>query len=999
MDGPVLVDVDHLESHGAPFFGREAELARLDEAWGEPGTRIVSITGPAGAGKSALVCHWLGVLATERWRDAERVMGWSFRAHEIGPASAEAFLNHGLRALNDPNPAAGSPRDRGTRLAQRIAERRTLLILDGLECLQYGEDQRNSRFIDPGMSAFLGHIAVAGTGLCVMTAHDPIADLGAAASSVSYTLGELPEESAVALLRSLGVEGRDDLLLSVAERSGGNALTLTLLGHYLRVAHGGDVGKHPFPSLGQGGKGPEAGFPVVAAWARWLGETRKLSILRLLALFSGPADSDELAALRALPLILGLTQTFFVRKLFRCEPISEPDWQRDVASLREHGLLKPARDPAKLDMPPLLGSFFARELQERSPEAWRSGHLRLYKRLAKNSPDHLDAVAAGQRLSASIFHGCQAGRHASALDIFTRWSQGPKGSKDLRAPGFELAVLGYFFEHRWDRPIGSLPLKQRRFVLRTAGSLLMALDRLPEAIGPLRMAVEIRIGSDFDGAEGDLVRLTLALGNIANAVEWAKWSVHEADARPDPLKKAISRFLLGDALHQAGLRDGSLAVFREGNAQAEIHLHHREGPLLFCDLVLDLVEPEDGSGIDGISAHMEGLQALETECQNLANVARKELEAAEKSGHPINVALANLMLGRVYIASALAGRSEGVRSVELDRADQHLRWSVSGLRREGGELYFPSALLAEASLRRCQGDLDGAAADLSEAMKIGRRSGRLLIECDAHLEWVRLELQRHDFAAARAHLSTARRLIDETGYGRREREVVYLERCMLSSLPNPRRPMKDFFISYNEADRAWAEWIGWTLEEANYSVVLQAWDFRPGGNFVLDMQQAAVATRKTVIVLSDSYLKAEFTQAEWSAAFAQDPSGTERRLIPLRVAKCSPDGLLKSLIYADLVGLPVEEAKAEVLSAVSVADRAKPKERPIYPNSGEAPATPRVDFPGREATGGTALAIWREKLDFLLAQEAIASDGGLRFTLRKQVEEARQKLHELKSLA
>jgi hypothetical protein len=38
--------------------------------------------------------------------------------------------------------------------------------------------------------------------------------------------------------------------------------------------------------------------------------------------------------------------------------------------------------------------------------------------------------------------------------------------------------------------------------------------------------------------------------------------------------------------------------------------------------------------------------------------------------------------------------------------------------------------------------------------------------------------------------------------------------------------MKDFFLSYNKADRAWAEWIAWQLEAADYTTVLQAWDFR-----------------------------------------------------------------------------------------------------------------------------------------------------------------------------
>jgi hypothetical protein len=41
---------------------------------------------------------------------------------------------------------------------------------------------------------------------------------------------------------------------------------------------------------------------------------------------------------------------------------------------------------------------------------------------------------------------------------------------------------------------------------------------------------------------------------------------------------------------------------------------------------------------------------------------------------------------------------------------------------------------------------------------------------------------------------------------------------------------KDFFISYNEADRGWAEWIAWQLEAEGYSTIVQAWDFRPGGN-------------------------------------------------------------------------------------------------------------------------------------------------------------------------
>jgi tetratricopeptide (TPR) repeat protein len=86
--------------------------------------------------------------------------------------------------------------------------------------------------------------------------------------------------------------------------------------------------------------------------------------------------------------------------------------------------------------------------------------------------------------------------------------------------------------------------------------------------------------------------------------------------------------------------------------------------------------------------------------------------------------------------------------------------------------------------------------------------------------------------------------------------------------------MKDFFISYNKADRAWAEWIAWQLDEAGYTTIVQAWDFRPGSNFVLGMQHAAIESARTIGVLSSDYLNALFTQPEWAAAFAQDlPEG------------------------------------------------------------------------------------------------------------------------------
>ena len=94
---------------------------------------------------------------------------------------------------------------------------------------------------------------------------------------------------------------------------------------------------------------------------------------------------------------------------------------------------------------------------------------------------------------------------------------------------------------------------------------------------------------------------------------------------------------------------------------------------------------------------------------------------------------------------------------------------------------------------------------------------------------------------------------------------------------------KDFFISYTSTDRPWSEWIAWQLEHEGFSVVIQAWDFRPGGNFVLDMHKSATEAQRTIAVLSPNYFTALYTQSEWTAAFAQDPTGKGSLLVPVRV--------------------------------------------------------------------------------------------------------------------
>jgi hypothetical protein len=60
-------------------------------------------------------------------------------------------------------------------------------------------------------------------------------------------------------------------------------------------------------------------------------------------------------------------------------------------------------------------------------------------------------------------------------------------------------------------------------------------------------------------------------------------------------------------------------------------------------------------------------------------------------------------------------------------------------------------------------------------MRIAKRSEMRLHQCDAHLEYARLAMAEGNPEKAREHVATARRLVDETGHGRRRPEVEELE--------------------------------------------------------------------------------------------------------------------------------------------------------------------------------------------------------------------------------
>jgi hypothetical protein len=125
--------------------------------------------------------------------------------------------------------------------------------------------------------------------------------------------------------------------------------------------------------------------------------------------------------------------------------------------------------------------------------------------------------------------------------------------------------------------------------------------------------------------------------------------------------------------------------------------------------------------------------------------------------------------------------------------------------------------------------------------------------------------------------------------------------------------MKDFFISYTRTDEKYATWVAKVLEDAQYTVTIQAWDFRPGDNFVSKMDESLKECQKLIVILSKNYLDSKWCEAEWTSKLVEQMQS----IIPIRIENINVKGLLSPIVYIDIVDKSEQEAKRCILDGIS----------------------------------------------------------------------------------
>ncbi len=790
-------DLSRLPKTDSSLFGRDDELDKIDYAWQDEDTNVLVLTAMGGAGKTALMQKWID---DKRYCGADAVYTWSFYSQgssEDRQASTTEFFDNALAWFGHDGSPIRSERELGVQLAELVCRQRTLLVLDGLEPLQYPlGGAMNGALKDKGIISLCKQLAAKNNGLLLISSRQPVMELDGKPHLLPHELEPLSEEAGLALFRHAGIKGEDAEITNTVKAYGGHALSLSLLASYLtEYEHGHILNQYTLRELTEFPEetyGSRHAFKVMAGHERKLLGRPELQILFCMGLFDRPVSVGAMSCLRKEG-IIGL-------------PSDERVFRVACERLRKQGLLNQENKehPGNLDTHPLVRQYFGRRLAELHPESWRQAHLRLYEYFKalpeKKLPDTLEEM---EPLFAAVRHGCAAGMHQQVKDEVygPRIRRGKKNylCKKLGAFSADIAVLANFFTVPWSVPASGLTEIDQASVLNFAAYRLRGLGQLNEAIKLVQSALSMRCKQERwkDAATNAalLSSLQRQIGNLKDSLKTAQDGVKYADKSDDLSERIARRATLADVLHQQGEWEAAHILYSETE---QLHLKRKEAHCVvlpsahgarYCDLLLakdDWRETKRRAALALEWAEDNNKTLLDKGLNKLVLGRSALQEAINQTG--MLTAPASLPIGfaidfsciSLLPSTAISPSNTCINEI-MQEAKRQLEQAVDDLRAIEREDYLPRGLLARAAWGRWAAVLlaqpahcAAAERDLQECEEIAQRGGMQLHLIDCHLEAARLaRASGKDVLGltAEEHLAAAQDGIIKTGYKRRLVEV------------------------------------------------------------------------------------------------------------------------------------------------------------------------------------------------------------------------------------
>lgn len=263
------------------FVPRRRVMADCAGDWRDAATRVTAVIGIGGEGKTSLARRWMDSM------DPKPAARFWWPCYELAePDKLLSALLDWLTAGKARGEHLPQGRERVQVILTLLQQVHVAIVIDGFEVLQHAAADRFGEVADSDLRALL-------TGLCqletrsrlLITTRFPLPDLAGFTAYQPRPLMRLNPADGSQLLRNFGVvKGRPEALVELVERWDGHALTLSLIGAYLRDFRGGDPANARDLQPLDGDSQYEKVRRVMARYDRDLGELER-SFLTVLSAF------------------------------------------------------------------------------------------------------------------------------------------------------------------------------------------------------------------------------------------------------------------------------------------------------------------------------------------------------------------------------------------------------------------------------------------------------------------------------------------------------------------------------------------------------------------------------------------------------------------------------------------------------------------------------------------------------------------------------------------
>lgn len=757
--GPEKLSVSMLPITNLQVFGREAELNSLEKAWKEAKTNVMQVIAFGGVGKSTLINSWLSSLDRNKYLGAKRVYAWSFYWQGSGAevkSSGDYFIEHALEWFGDERPTEGTPWSKAARLANLIRSARTLLILDGLEPLQYPPGHNQGLVENPAVALLIRELASDNNGLCLITSRLPVSDLISFQDGRVQTLDldHLTTEAGIELLKSLGVEGENSEFAYAVNEYAGHPLCLSLLGGYLNVVHGSDISKfRELESLiDSQGLGAHA-RKLVRAYLEWFKNSQENALLYMLGLFDRAVSLGELKALSNKEPIANLTQELV--------KLTQTQWGYGLKKLEDANLIAidNRAGTTMIDCHPLVRDFLADYLEHEQPEVWKKGNsliFRYLKNTATESPKNREEL---EPLFRAVIHGTRAKLFEEAFQLYferikKRYCMLTDGSHHT-----DQTCIKAFFSKAWSEPVEDLSEEAKFHLLSSAATNLMSLGKIGEAIDPSVISINgfVAQGKWLEAAitAGPFTSMLIATGRLDEAISLMDKLEDCVDKSDNIAIQAISWNFRAYAYYLHGENEKAKDLFEQAE---EILIRSELGiPVTFptissyyCKFLLDTGE------------HQQALQ------RSLKTFAWRQLKSWQVAIDTTSLYASDLLvLGLIFLQLG-----------DLKNAEKHLNQQVDLFKSADEWLYLPTGLISRAKFFIASNNFLEAERDLEEALSISVRTGAKFAQWEAYICFAELSLKQQNYGSGLSYLDRARKLPGMEIYRFREAEIAALGKCL-----------------------------------------------------------------------------------------------------------------------------------------------------------------------------------------------------------------------------